>query len=284
MRSLLAVTLGSISFLALSAPGHASTTSVNLGTLGAAANGTNTDSVALGQPSPLDDPNDTSAGYGGGGIPNPKNTTVPYNAALNPAASQPFTIEFWVNPAQDTNNGWAPVFNRVSTAPRSGWTFFQRGSAGGGWHFALYSGVGTSVGAGITAGGSSFVVGSWTHVVGIWNGTTPSLFINGVDSGVAASGTGYNVAGNPILSIGSYADGDNSFLGGLVDETAFYNRALSSAEIAEHYAAASSTTPGTYSGVVLGDSPLLYLPNAQIPEPGTFSLLALGLLANRRRR
>ena len=263
----------------------AANTSVNTGSLGAAANGSNTDGVILNVDGPLGDPADTAAQYGGGNAATPINTTVPFNAALNPASSAPFTIEFWVNPAQDVNNGWAPVFNRISTDPRSGWTFFQRGSGAGGWNFALYSGSGTSVGAQITGGGgAAFAVGSWTHVVGIWDGTTPSLYINGVNSGATASGSGYNASTTAIFSVGSYANGDNSFLGGLVDETAFYNKVLTGPQIAAHFAAASSPAAGAYSSLITGDGALLYLQNAQVPEPGTTSLLALGLLASLKRQ
>ncbi|RYD33237.1 MAG: LamG domain-containing protein [Verrucomicrobiaceae bacterium] len=265
----------------------AATTSVNTGSLGAAANGTNSDGVTLSANSPLAAPGDLSGSYGGGSTATPVNTTIPYNAAVNPSAASPFTIEFWVNPNQDTNNGWAPVFNRVSASPRSGWTFFQRGSAGGGWNLALYNGDGSSVGKQITGGGSAFAVGAWTHVAGVWDGADLSLYINGVNSGSASSGTGYNASTSAVLSVGSYANGDNSFLGGLVDETAFYGQALTAAQILGHYNAASSTTAGTYSGLVQADGALVYLQNlAPVPEPAATSLAALGLLAaaNRRRR
>ncbi len=262
---------------------EAASTSLNTGSLGAAADGANSDGVILNVAGPLANALDRAVSYGGGSSANPVNTTVPFNAALNPASTAPFTIEFWVNPAQNTNNGWAPVFNRISTSPRSGWTFFQRGSADGGWNFALYNGSGSSVGAQITGGGSAFAVGAWTHVVGIWDGTVPSLYINGVNSGSAATGTGYNASTSAVFSVGSYANGDNSFLGGVVDETAFYNKTLTGAQIAAHFAAASNPAAGVYSNLVKADGALLYLQNAQVPEPGAVSLMALGLLAALRR-
>lgn len=266
----------------------ASSVSLNTGSLGAAANGTNKDGVTLSTNSPLSVAGDMSASYGGGSSANPINTTIAYHSAVNPTASSPFSIEFWVNPNQDVDNGWAPVFNRISDSPRSGWTFFQRGSSAsatsGGWNFALYSGSGTSVGKQITGGGSSFAVGSWTHVVGVWDGTDLSLYINGVNTGSTASGTGYNPSTTATLSIGSYANGDNSFLGGLVDETAFYGSALSAAQIQAHFNAASSTTDGVYSGLVKADGALVYLQNSAVPEPAGASLAALGLLGAMSRR
>ncbi|MES2708157.1 MAG: LamG domain-containing protein [Verrucomicrobiota bacterium] len=262
----------------------AATTSVNTGSLGAVANGTNSDGVTFSSNSPLKAPGDTSAIYGNGSSATPINTTIPFNASLNPSSASPFTIEFWVNPAQDANNGWAPVFNRVSASPRSGWTFFQRGSADGGWNLALYNGTGSDVGKQITGGGSSFAVGAWTQVVGVWDGADLSLYINGVNSGSTSSGTGYNASTSAVLSVGSYANGDNSFQGGLVDETAFYSKVLTPAQILAHYNAASSTTAGVYSNLVKADGALVYLQNAQVPEPAGLSLAALGLLAAVGRR
>jgi PEP-CTERM motif len=58
---------------------------------------------------------------------------------------------------------------------------------------------------------------------------------------------------------------------------------LTGPQILAHYNAASSTVPGTYSTLVKSDGALLYLQNAQIPEPGTVSLLALGLFATLKR-
>lgn len=261
----------------------AATTSLNTGSLGAAANGTNANGVGLGKAGPLKDVKDTAVQYGGGSAATPVNTTVPFVAALNPSSTNAFTIEFWVNPSEDTNNGSAPVFNRISEGNRSGWTFFQRGSAAGGWNFAMYNGSGSTVGKQITGGGSSFAINTWTMVTGVWDGTDLSLYINGANSGAVASGTGYNASTTATFSVGSYAIGDNSFPG-LVDETAFYNKVLTPTQISAHYAAASSTTSGTYSNLVKADGALLYLQNAQVPEPGAFSLMALGLLATLKRR
>lgn len=267
----------------------ASSVSLNTGSLGAAANGSNSDGVTLSTNSPLSVAGDSSAVYGGGSTANPINTTIAYHSAVNPAATSPFTIEFWVNPGVDGDTGWAPVFNRVSTGDRSGWTFFQRGSSAsatsGGWNLALYSGSGSSVGKQITGGGSSFVVGSWTQVVGVWDGTDLSLYINGVNTGAAASGAGYKASSTATFSVGSYETGSNSTAAtSYVDETAFYNTALSAAQIQAHFNAASSTTAGVYSDLVKADGALVYLQNNAVPEPAGASLAALGLLGALTRR
>ena len=73
---------------------------------------------------------------------------IPFNAAVNPDNTKPFTVEVWFYPASDQiNTGESPINNRVSSGfpDRTGWTFFQRsrttsyigkpGFEGVGWNF-----------------------------------------------------------------------------------------------------------------------------------------------------
>lgn len=251
----------------------AQTTSFNSGSLGAAGNAINSSGVTLDLPGALAEPGDKAVGYSGGA-----NTTLSYNAALNPATSSPFTVEFWAKPSVDPGDasGPSPVFNRVSSGDRSGWVFFQR-SATTGWNFNMYSGSGSTVGFSLTGG--AYTVGSWTQVVAVWNGTAPSLYVNGVLATSTFSGPGiYNASTTATLSLGAYDTGSNPFSGSL-DEFAFYNTALTAGQIAAHFSAASSTTPGTYRSLVLGDGAVEYLPNTTpVPEPAALSLIAVGLV------
>jgi hypothetical protein len=50
------------------------------------------------------------------------------------------------------------------------------------------------------------------------------------------------------------------------------------------YVAASNPNPGHYSALVQSDGALLYLSNAQVPEPSSVLLMGLGLAPVLRRR
>lgn len=72
------------------------------------------------------------------------------------------------------------------------------------------------------------------HIVGVREGTTQRLYVNGVQVASQTITSGASDAAAGPLRIGSW-DGVNEFLDGRVDEVAFYQRALTPAEIAEHY-------------------------------------------------
>ncbi len=259
---------------------EAVTTSTNTGTLGATANGTNSNSVIPGTPGAVAAGGDQSVGYPGTG----GNTTIPFIAALNPSAGSPFSIEFWANPSASDNDD-AIVSNRFTAgANRSGWIFFQRAAATG-WNFRMYNGVGSGLGWDLTGGTST--LNGWSHVVATWNGTSALLYVNGVlaDNSNEVGATGVyapNVLANaPTFSIGANAD-LSSATSSLADEVAFYNSALSLGQVQNHFNLASSPTAGTYYAAVLGDGATLQLSNA--PEPSSVLFLGLGGLALLRRR
>jgi hypothetical protein len=279
------------SLLLAGAASAAITSSLNSGSLGSFGDLTNDDGVtfAPGLLSGSSNPGDLTAYYPGGplgpGNPAGPNSFLNYNAALNPAANQPFTIEFWANPGSEvtTGAGRAPVFNRVSASPRSGWVFFQR-DVNSGWNFAMYNGTGSTLGWDLTGGTAP--ANAWSHVVATWNGTSAALYVNGVladNSNTAGLNGVYNASTSAVLSLGAYDNGDNSFLGG-VDETAFYNIALTPDRILAHFQAATSLTLDAYTSEVFADHPVEYVQN--VPEPGSIALLglALGGVATIRRR
>ena len=259
---------------------RAAAISYNTGSLGSAADGTNAAAVAL-TTGAVAAGGDLAALYNGvAGT----NTIVPFQAALNPAAASPFTIEFWANPTASDNDD-SPVSNRVATvANRSGWVFFQRGAATG-WNFRMYSGTGSGLGWDLTGGTSN--LGAWSHVVATWDGSSARLFVNGAladnTNDPAASGV-YNRNTAPTTNLIIAASDTASASNGAVDEVAFYGSALSDAQILNHFNTVSSATPGAYHSLIQGDGALLQLSNNPVPEPSTAALLGFAGLALAGRR
>ena len=256
---------------------RATTISPNTGSLGAAADGTNSDTVTFG-PGAVTAGTDASAVYTGVAG---SNTTVTYQAALNPASGSPFTIEFWARPTASDNDD-APVSNRVAAGNRSGWVFFQR-AAGTGWNFRMYNGVGSGLGWDLTGGTSN--LDEWSHVAVTWNGTNALLFVNGEladDSNDPAATGAYNASTSASLIVAASDTG--SPYTGSVDEVAFYNTALPEATIHDHFHIATGANPGQYHSTVRSDGALLQLSNNVIPEPSALALLGAGAALLLRRR
>lgn len=245
----------------------------NSGTLAAAGNGIYSPGVVHNAPGALAGNSDSAASYNGNG--GAKHTYVPYNAAINPPAGSPFSIEFWADPSADTddNAGPCPLFNRVSNGNRSGWVFFQR-SPTTGWNFRMYNGAGSSVGADLTGGVNE--AGTWSHVVATWDGTQARLYVNGnLAAGPTTPTGGYAASTSAIFSIGSYDDGVQNPFNGAMDEVAFYPTALSASKVLAHYQNGTNLAPASsYSSVVRGDGAVEYL---RLDETGPTNDVAVNL-------
>src|ERR1043166_8723852 len=258
--------LGLAALLILSLTANAAVpTCYNIGTLGAAGNGTHTGNVLVYKPGAVAVGPDYSSYYDGTG----PHTTIPWQSALNPASGSPFTVEFWAKPEASDNDD-CPLFNRVSSGNRSGWAFFQR-APGTGWNWRMYDGNGGNLGFDLTGGTAT--LDAWSHVVGVWDGTTAKLYVNGVDTGAANGGSGvYNASTTATWSVGAYDVGATASTGYL-DDIAFYGTALSAAKILAHYNAASSLAPDAYSALVRADGARLYLdqnpPSVRIARAGS---------------
>ena len=257
----------------------ATTTSLNTGSLGAPANGTNADPVTL-VPGAVAAGGDLAANYNGvGGT----NTNIPFQSGLNPSSGNAFSIEFWANPTTSDNDD-SPVSNRVaSSSPRSGWVFFQRAA---GWNFRMYSGTGSNLGWDLTGGTST--LGTWSHVVATWDGSAAQLFVNGVLADNVNDATGGGPIGTYTASLTA-----NFFVGstdtgspynGAVDEVALYGSALTAAQISSHFALATGGAAGVYHSTVLADGARLQLTNNPVPESSSLAFLGLTGLALLRRR
>jgi len=81
---------------------------------------------------------------------------------------------------------------------------------------------------------TEFQTGSWYHIVGTWNSTTISVYVNGtLDRNETASGLPESPA-NDVL-IGGTATWANRLFNGTIDDVRIYNRSISAHEVALLY-------------------------------------------------
>jgi hypothetical protein len=81
---------------------------------------------------------------------------------------------------------------------------------------------------------------TWTHVVGVYTGTTKLIYINGVLSDSSATSiTAIKDTSQDLYIGGTFATSNYRYFTGKIDETRIYNRALSATEVAALYAKTS---------------------------------------------
>jgi len=162
---------------------------------------------------------------------------APFSAPLNPQG--PFTVEAWVRPNAVPNSSGTPcpISSAQFNGNRSGWQIRERDT---GWQFVLYTHSSSSVandGLANTAHGGVPSTNSWTHLVGVYDGSNTYLYVNGVAFSSSASGyvANYDDSVNAPgpFTIGARSSLNNNF-SGRVDEAVFYSRALSAAEVTSH--------------------------------------------------
>jgi hypothetical protein len=148
---------------------------------------------------------------------------VPSTAAVNGTST--FTIAAWVLPVSFPSGAFScAVTKAFGLTTANSWTICTS-QAG-----QVFFGTSTAVGETLTQ--NSIVALSplrWNHVAVTFDGTTKSIFIDGVFDGAALDGTVFDTG---RISIG--ADYDNmstEFYSGIVDEVVIYNRVLYPDEI-----------------------------------------------------
>lgn len=222
----------------------------NYGTMRALENGSSYDAVNQGQPGRVG----TSFGFSNSNQDISllgSHVDAPYSAKLNP--NGPFTVELWARPTIKVADFFCPAasldLNQNGGISRAGWIFYQSSNT---WQFR----VGGLSGYTATTDGGSVQLGVWQHLVGVYDGTSASLYVNGtrVSGPLSASGFAPNLVAP--FRVGASTIPNRTF-NGLVDEVAFYTNALSATRIAAHFAAASTNNSG-YGTLILQDNPAIY--------------------------
>lgn len=137
---------------------------------------------------------------------------LPANKAL------PFTFSAWVKPAVGGKNTWRTIIGTDTSLAEialsnDNWPVFGQ-NGGSPWVV-----------------NTSFTVtsDSWYHIVGVFNGTKASLYVDGE---LKAGPADYSFTNNHGVSLmGRYSITGGEWMNGLVDDARIYNRALSAGEV-----------------------------------------------------
>lgn len=144
------------------------------------------------------------------------------------AGTLPYSVECWIN-ADTLTAGSHILVQKASAGNAQGWELIVQGGASPFAQFTFQDAT-----AQVDTAAGSVSVGVDHHVVATFDGTTVSIYIDGaLGSAEAAAGsmTGTAVA----VSIGYDSVGAGFEFDGRLDEVAIYDRALTAAEVAEHY-------------------------------------------------
>jgi hypothetical protein len=185
----------------------------------------------------LNQDGDTSATFNG----TSQYVSIPYNGSLNPNS---VTLEAWAKPtggtgtartvaaSQDTNKGY---LLGIGTDNK--------------WRFT----VGTGTAVNVAAAGATVTLNTWAHVVGVYNGTTATLYVDGLSVGSVATGRSANTT-RP-LGIGASNSGGTwaGYFPGSIDDVALYPSALTQTRVQAHYLVGRS-----YQDSVLDTDPVSY--------------------------
>ena len=136
------------------------------------------------------------------------------------------TVAAWVYSNNFRQNGFVVTKNPVNTQ----WALLFESDG-----YLKWRGVGFEKSVTCAAPANN----NWQHIVGKHDGTTGSIYVDGLLCASAPLPAIGNAAGS--ITIGGFAGGQNYYFTGRIDEVRIYNRALSDAEIAQ---LASTSDPG----------------------------------------
>lgn len=140
------------------------------------------------------------------------------NSPFDFGASSAFTFECWFKSTATTNY---PTFIRRDG---NGVAYLMRLNMG---KVEFYCGT-----PGIVST-NSYADGKWHHVVGVKNGSSTTLYVDGVSVGTGSAVTTAQNSGAQAIHVGENS-GSEMFVGTL-DEVAIYGTALSAAQVTAHY-------------------------------------------------
>jgi len=133
------------------------------------------------------------------------------------------TVEAWINATSWKPNVWEGTIVGKENSDNKG--YILRCGNNGKLSFIFGSGTWHEV-----VSGSVLPLNQWTHVAGVYNGSTMFIYVNGVQVGQQSVSATIGVSSNPLY-IGSSPGFSGRFFAGNIDEVSVWNVARSASQI-----------------------------------------------------
>ena len=140
------------------------------------------------------------------------------------------TLECWVNVRQIN-----PVSGAGQTIIRKENSYVIGIGSGGRVGFWIHTTAGWN--GSWTFSQQSIQANCWNHIVGVWNGQTLKVYINGVQDLASLPVSGVVDANNNLVYMGKFYESAYEDLNGSIDEVAIYKYALSADSVVAHFRA-----------------------------------------------
>jgi len=241
------------------------TTANNSGSIGSAANGTLTNGPQwrnegkFGKAIVLDGEYTNSDDY----------VTIPDHNSLD-VQTGPFTVSAWINRQGATTVGGGnhqPIVGKARNAVT--YTYLLLLDSTGTLSFGLYDGTNNPGATSITTINQP----GWHHVVGVYDGTSVLVYIDGKLENAASAGAFSGTATNGVTEIGVWPlqHSTRGHFNGLIDDVKIYNAALTADEIKQDFNKKSAISFGSLSdtSALSGGSVASNSASAQYCVPGS---------------
>ncbi|HWI30005.1 MAG TPA: LamG domain-containing protein [Microbacterium sp.] len=167
-------------------------------------------------------------------------------------SSESYTVAAWVKPTTLTGTQTFASIDGTNISP------FYLQLTGGVFTFSQRGADSTSSVL-AQVNGSAPVVGTWYHVVGVYNkqANTISLYVNGVAQGSATATTAWKAGGHTVIGRAKWGGAAVDQVNGAIDEVRFYDRVLTPGELSDlagTYSEILAATPGLLSHWRLGEA------------------------------
>lgn len=170
--------------------------------------------------------------------------SIPSSPSLN--VTQAVTVEAWIYPTVMPNKDQgAAIVSKGNNGNDARYELLTVSSLPVGanaatWRLSNHSTIDPNTGSAISyIYGGNMPLNAWSHVVGTYDGSVMSLYVNGIQMASQSAAGGPITTDNNPLMIGvrqnQSATTGNSHFKGMIDEVAVYNRALSAAEVQNRF-------------------------------------------------